>query len=79
MSLGYETKGGNVDRGATYAVLMDHLRECQKHAAVLAHLHNTEGNDRDKLIAKGWLAVAELFRKVQHQITLLAQGRMNLG
>lgn len=75
MSLGYETKAGLPDRGATYAILMDHLREAQKHAAVLAHLHNTEGNDRDKLIARGWLMIAEQFRKVQHQITLLAQGR----
>lgn len=76
MSNGYETKAGVPERGATYAVLMDHLREAQKHAAVLAHLHNTEGNDRDKLIAKGWLAIAEMFRRVQHQVTLLAQGRM---
>lgn len=77
MPLGYETKAGLPDRGATYGVLMDHLRECQKHASLLAHLHNTEGNDRDKVIAKGWLLIAEMFRRVQHQITTLAMGRMN--
>jgi len=76
MPFGYETKAGVPDRGATYAVLMDHIREAQKHAAILAHLHNTEGNDRDKLIAKGWLMIAEMFRRMQHQITQLAQGRI---
>lgn len=77
MPFGYETKAGLPERGATYGVLMDHLRECQKHAAILAHLHNTEGNDRDKLIAKGWLMISELFRRIQHQVTNLGMGKLN--
>lgn len=72
----YQTTAGRPDRGVTYAKLMDHLREAQECAAMLSHLHNTEGNDRDKLIAKGWLAVAEMFRKVQFQVTHLAMGRL---
>jgi hypothetical protein len=76
MAFGYETKAGVPERGASYAILMDHLRECQKHAAILAHLHNTEGNSRDKLLAQGWLMIAEMFRKTQHTVTKLAQGRI---
>jgi hypothetical protein len=72
----YETVGGRPDRGTTYAKLMEHLRQAQECAALLAHLHNTEGNDRDKLIARGWLACAELFRKVQFQVTHLGMGRL---
>ena len=73
----YETIGGQVTRGETYAKLMDHLREAQECACVLAHLHNTEDNDMDKLLAKGWLGVAEMFRLTQHKITLMAMKRMS--
>lgn len=77
MSLGYETKGGLPDRGATYALLMDNLREAQKHATVLSHLHNTEGSPKDKALALGWLAIAELFRHVQHKVTQLGMGKLS--
>lgn len=77
MSFGYETKAGVPDRGATYALLMDNLREAQKHAATLAHLHNTEGSEKDKVLAMGWLAIAELFRRVQHRVTELGMGRLS--
>jgi len=74
--LKYETIGGQVTRGETYAKLMDHLREAQECACVLSHLHNTEGNDMDKLLAKGWLGVAEMFRVTQLKITQMAMKRM---
>jgi hypothetical protein len=73
----YETVGGQVTRGETYAKLMDHLREAQECAAVLAHLHNTEGNDMDKLLAHGWLGIAEHFRLVQHKVTQMAMGALD--
>ncbi len=72
----YETIGGQVTRGETYAKLMDHLREAQECACVLAHLHNTEDNDMDKLLARGWLGVAEMFRLAQDKVTKLAMKRM---
>ncbi len=72
----YETIGGQVTRGETYAKLMDHLREAQECACVLAHLHNTEDNDMDKLLAGGWLGVAEMFRLAQDTVTQLAMKRM---
>ena len=72
----YPTIAGLPERGVVYAQMMDHLREAQECAALLAHLHNTESNDRDKLIAKGWLLIAELFRRIQHQVTEMAKGRI---
>lgn len=72
----YETLGGVVTRGETYAKLMDHLREAQDCCAVLSHLHNTEDNEADKLLARGWLGVAEMFRLVQHKVTQMAMGKL---
>jgi hypothetical protein len=72
----YETHGGQVTRGETYAKLMDHLREIQECCAVMAHLHNTEGNAHDSIMVHGWLGMAEMFRQVQHKITELAIGKL---
>jgi len=73
----YETIGGVVTRGEAYSKLMHHLREAQDQAAVLAHLHNTEGNNMDKLLSKGWLGISELLKRMAHQVTQLAMKRMN--
>lgn len=64
-------------RGEAYAKLMEHLRSAQDQAAVLAHLHNTEGSDKDKALARNWLMISELFKRVQGQVTELAMGRLN--
>lgn len=65
----YETIGGQVTQGETYMKMMDHLRELQECAAVMAHLANA--ND-EKLLAQGWLATTEMFKLVQSQVTKLA-------
>jgi hypothetical protein len=70
------TVGGQVTRGEVYLKLLDHVRECQDCAALMSHLHNTEGNDVDKVLAKGWLAMHEMFKLTAHQITLLASNKM---
>lgn len=64
-------------RGETYVKLMHHMREAQDCSAMLAHLHNTESNDHDKVLARGWLAVEELLKGMIHKLTQLAQGRLN--
>lgn len=64
-------------RAEEYAKLNEYLIKAQESAAMLAHLHNTEGSDTDKLFARGWLGIAELLRKLQHQVTQLAMGRLN--
>ena len=74
--MSYETLAGLPTPGITYAKLMDHLREAQDCAALLAHLQKTEDGVRDTAVGNGWLAIAELFRRVQAQVTTLAQGRL---
>jgi hypothetical protein len=70
------TIGGQATRGETFAKLIHHLREAQDMAAVMAHLHNTEGNDMDKLLAKGWLGIESLIKRMTEQVTKLAMKRM---
>lgn len=70
------TIGGQVTRAEVYAKLLDHIREAQDCAALMAHLHNTEGNDMDKLLAKGWLGMSEMFKLTAHQVTMLAQNKL---
>ncbi len=71
-----ETIGGIPTRGEAYSRLMHHLRECQEQAAILAHLHNTESNDMDKLLAKGWLGITEMMKMIQDKVTKMAMRRM---
>lgn len=71
-----ETIGGQATRGETFSHLLHHLDEARECCAIMAHLHNTEGNDADKLLARGWLGIAELLQKMRHQVTQLAMKRM---
>lgn len=73
----WETQGGLPTVGLMYEQLLEHLRQAQENAAMLSHLTNTEDTIRDKLISKGWLAIAELLRQMEFKITSLAQGRLN--
>lgn len=61
-------------RGETFAKLIEHVRKAQEEAAVMAHLVR----DEDRLVAQGWLAMSEMFKKVAHQVTMLAtKGRLH--
>lgn len=71
------TIGGTPSRALVYAKLLEHIREAQDLAALMAHLHNTEGNDMDKLLAKGWLGMSELFKLTAYQITELAKNKLS--
>ncbi len=70
------TIGGVATRSESYTKLLHHLIECQELCAVMAHLHNTEDNNMDHLLAKGWLGMSELFKRIQHQVTELAMGKL---
>ena len=70
------TIGGTVSRSEVYLKLLDHVREAQDCAALMSHLHNTEDAEVDKVLAKGWLAMSELFKMTAHQITQLAQNKL---
>lgn len=76
MSFKYETTRGVPTRGETYAQLNEYLARCEELAAMMAHLHNTEGNDMDKLLAKGWLGMSGIFKKIRFQVTELAKGKL---
>jgi hypothetical protein len=60
--------------GETYARIMEYLRKLQEETAMMAHLN--KANDKHRL-ALSWLAVSENIKKMQHQLTILAQGRLN--
>ena len=76
MSIFDTTVGGVPSRSMVYAKLLENVRECQDLAALMSHLHQTEGNDMDKLLAKGWLGMSEMFKLTAHQVTLLAQNKL---
>lgn len=73
----WETSAGLPTPGLMYEQLLEHLRQAQENAAMLAHLCRTEDQVKDMAIANGWLAIVELFRRVEAQVTLLAQGRLS--
>lgn len=60
-------------QGECYAKLMEHLRKAQEESSMMAHLNKAD--NRHKL-ALAWLAVSEKFKAMQHQLTILAQGRL---
>lgn len=70
------TIGGVATRGEALTKLLYHLDECRNLAAVYAHLLNTEDNEMDRLLAKGWLGIAELFRIQRMKLVQMAQGKM---
>jgi hypothetical protein len=72
----YERTAGVVTRGETYAKLNETLIEVEELCSLMAHLHNTEGNESDRLHAQGWLAMAELFHRSRSQVTKLAARRL---
>ncbi len=70
------TIGGQVSRSEVYLKLLDHIREAQDCAALLSHLHNTEDSQMDKVLAKGWLGMSEMFKLTAYQVTQLAKNKM---
>jgi len=72
----FATKGGVVSRSDTYLKLLHHLDEARDCASVIAHLHQTEDTDKDRVLAMGWLAIAELFYRTRAKVTDLAMGKL---
>ena len=59
-----------------YMKLMEHIRKAQESAAMISHLHGDTDN-KSRILAKGWLVIAEGLKLMQHKIVQLAQGRLN--
>ena len=71
----YSTIGGQVTRGEAFAKLLHHLNEAADQAAVISHLHNTEGSQMENLMAKGWLGVHEMLIMIRAKITEMAKNK----
>lgn len=72
-----QTIGGRPSREATFVKILALVDELMEQFAIMGHLHNTEDSNKDRLLAKGWLGMVELFQRIRHQIVALAQGRMS--
>jgi hypothetical protein len=76
MTTNFSTKGGLVTRSETFIKLLHHLDETRDCCAVMAHLHRTEDTNKDRVLAMGWLAVAELVKRMREKVVELAQGKL---
>jgi len=72
----FSTKGGLVTRSETFTKLLHHLDEARDCCAVIAHIHKTEDTNKDNVLAMGWLAVAELMKRMREKVVELAQGKL---
>lgn len=59
--------------GETYTALMHYLVKSQESCAMLANLAGC--HDRPQLQGQ-WLTIEDFFKKVQHQVTRLAQSTL---
>lgn len=63
-------------QGEECVKLLEYLVKAQESCAMLSHLANAHGSSsRDKLLATGWMAIAENIRKMEFIITKLAMGK----
>lgn len=66
-------------QGEVFSKLIENLRMCQEHSAMLAHLINAESpkiGSPDSVKARGWLAVSEAMRLMELKVIDLARGRL---
>ena len=71
----YSTIGGQVTRGEAFSKLLHHLNEAADQAAVISHLHITEGSKMEELMAQGWKGVHEMLLLVRNTIVKMAQNK----
>ena len=72
----YETRGGVVTQGEAFSKLLWHFDEAMDQMAVLAHLTRAQGSRKDEAVADGWIACVEMFKRLRHHVTVLAQGKL---
>ncbi len=71
--MGYETQGGVPTKGLTFSKLVDHLRQAEECAYMLAHLHA----DESEVMCAGWRACGDMFKLLIDRVTKLAtSGRL---
>ena len=75
--LPYSTTAGQVTRSELLAQIIEYLIYLQEACAMYGHLCATEDNHMDKLLAKGWLGMSELFKYMQHTVVEMAKGKLH--
>ena len=67
----------SLTQGEVFARLTDRLRQVQEDAATLAHLtRSMSSSSKDHAIADGWIAVSEMFKRINYQVIRLGQGKL---
>jgi hypothetical protein len=74
--LPYSTTAGQVTKSELLAQIIEYLIYLQEACAMYGHLCATEDSNMDRLLAKGWLGMAELFKRMQHTVIQMAQGKL---
>lgn len=64
-----ETRAGQPSEADTFAQLLEYLRLAEEAAYTIGHLRQMQD---DKLVGKGWLAVGEMLKMTQANVTKLA-------
>lgn len=73
--LPYSTTGGQVSEADTFAQMLEYLRMAEEAAYTIGHLR--KAND-DELTGQGWLAIGEMLKMTQRNITKLATGALGI-
>jgi len=72
----YSRIDGIATKDEAYRLLMHHVSKARNQCLVISHLHNTEDDNRSKLLAKGWAGMEEMLAMVQEQLRQIAMNRM---
>lgn len=74
--LPYSTTAGQVSESDTFAQMLEYLRMAEEAAYTIGHLR--KAND-DNLTGQGWLAIGEMLKLTQRNITKLATGPLGIS
>lgn len=64
-------------QGETLAKLIEHLKQAQENAYLMAHLTRAMGGRKDNALADGWFSIGELLKRMNHQVIMIGQGKLN--
>lgn len=64
-------------QGEEFSKFIHHITEAQSVAYTLSHLARAMSNSgKDRALADGWFSVGELLKRLNHQVTELAKGKL---
>lgn len=57
--------------------ILDNIDRIQSDCATYAHLTRSMSSSRkDAALADGWIALSEMFKRIRHQVTEIAKGKL---